>query len=210
MRLATVLFLLLLFPGLPAIAEEGDEEEKPKGEEGERPGGPGGRRGGPGAGRGGMGRGGSMWDRVRRFDKDGDGKVTAEEFTGPQRFFDRMDTDGDGCITKDEAEAMRGGRGQGGGGRAGGLSPTAIDTDKDGKVSQAEWTAWFEKADKNGDGEVDTHEWAAASTGRALRDPAPKVGDAAPKVEVESLKTRKLVDLSAPKRTTVLIFGSHT
>jgi len=211
MRPATVLLLLLLFPCLSALADEGDgEEEKPKGEDERGP--RGGARGGQGRG-GGMGRGGSMWERMSRFDKDGDGRVTADEFTGPQRIFDRMDSDGDGVVTKEEAEAMRGrgqgGRGQGGQGR-GGIDPQAIDTDKDGKVTKAEWTAFFEKADKNGDGEVDKDEWTAAATGRQLRDPAPKVGDAAPKVKADSMKTRKPVDLSAPKRTTVLIFGSHT
>lgn len=41
-------------------------------------------------------------------------------------------------------------------------------------------------------------------------DNAPKVGDAIPKVSAVSLKDKKVVDLSAPKRPTVLIFGSHT
>lgn len=41
-------------------------------------------------------------------------------------------------------------------------------------------------------------------------DNAPKVGDVIPKVSAVSLVDKKVVDLSAPKRTTVLIFGSHT
>lgn len=41
-------------------------------------------------------------------------------------------------------------------------------------------------------------------------DNAPKVGDVIPKVSAVSLTDKKVVDLSAPKRPTVLIFGSHT
>ncbi|MGJ8655967.1 MAG: hypothetical protein ACSHX6_05895 [Akkermansiaceae bacterium] len=41
-------------------------------------------------------------------------------------------------------------------------------------------------------------------------DNAPKVGDPIPKVSAVSLSDKKVVDLSAPKRATVLIFGSHT
>jgi len=37
------------------------------------------------------------------FDKDKDGKVTKEEFTGPENMFDQLDANGDGAITEDEA-----------------------------------------------------------------------------------------------------------
>lgn len=49
--------------------------------------------------------GGKAGDRVRQYDKDGDGIVTAAEFpTGKERRFKRMDTNGDGQLTGDELE----------------------------------------------------------------------------------------------------------
>lgn len=48
----------------------------------------------------------------------------------------------------------------------------------------------------------------AAQYGRP--DNAPKVGDPIPKVSAVTLLDGEKVDLSQPKRVTVLIFGSHT
>ena len=63
------------------------------------------------------GKGGGKF--IARFDKDGDSKVSADEFPRSAEQFARLDTDGDGYITEDEAPAGRqgGGRGMGGGGR---------------------------------------------------------------------------------------------
>ena len=61
------------------------------------------------------------WDRMQRFDTNEDGKVSREEFTGPDRIFDRMDADKDGFVTKEEAKNMRRGRGGRGGGAGGGM-----------------------------------------------------------------------------------------
>jgi len=47
---------------------------------------------------------------LRRFDKNGDGRVTREEFDGPSRRFDRLDRDGDGVVTAEEAAAAPPGR----------------------------------------------------------------------------------------------------
>jgi hypothetical protein len=39
---------------------------------------------------------------LQKFDKDNDGKVSKEEFTGPEQIFQRFDKDGDGYVTKPE------------------------------------------------------------------------------------------------------------
>ncbi|MHC4340302.1 MAG: EF-hand domain-containing protein [Planctomycetota bacterium] len=151
---------------------------------------------------------GDPWERLRSYDSDGDGKVSRDEFTGPERLFNRFDTDRDGFVTEAEVRRMRGGR-QGRGGAPGGTA-RLFDTDGDGRVTKEEWDAFFKKADKNGDGILQTEELSVAMSGRALRDDAPKVGDEAPKVKAKSLTDGRYVDLSKPKRLTVLVFGSWT
>ena len=39
---------------------------------------------------------------IEDFDKDGDGKVSKQEFTGPEKVFMKFDKNKDGFITKDE------------------------------------------------------------------------------------------------------------
>ncbi len=41
-------------------------------------------------------------ERFRAMDKDRDGKVSREEFTGPKPRFDQLDKDGDGFLTQPE------------------------------------------------------------------------------------------------------------
>ena len=48
--------------------------------------------------------GGQLEQRFRQLDRDGDGKLTADELP-QQRLFRRLDADGDGSITLDEAKA---------------------------------------------------------------------------------------------------------
>ena len=41
-------------------------------------------------------------ERFKAMDKDGDGKVSRDEFTGPKPRFDVLDRDGDGLLTQQE------------------------------------------------------------------------------------------------------------
>ncbi len=40
---------------------------------------------------------------VTRLDRDGDGKVSKDEFDGPSQHFSRFDKNGDGYLSDDEA-----------------------------------------------------------------------------------------------------------
>ena len=52
---------------------------------------------------------GGLAERIQQIDKNGDGKISAEEFPGAQ--FKQMDKDGNGFVTLDEARAFYAGRG---------------------------------------------------------------------------------------------------
>jgi len=41
-------------------------------------------------------------DMIKRFDKDGDGRISKEEWIGPAPLFERLDRNGDGAVTQDE------------------------------------------------------------------------------------------------------------
>lgn len=61
-----------------------------------------------GRGRGGPGGGGARFaDLIKRSDKDGDGKVTREEFQGRPEMFERLDRNGDGVIDAADAPQPR-------------------------------------------------------------------------------------------------------
>jgi len=150
------------------------------------------------------------WERIKQYDADGDGKITKQEFQGPERFWDRLDANGDGELTREEVGKMRRrGRGENQRGGGNGLM-RAADTDRDGKVSKAEWDAYFKKMDENGDGQLDEGEMRAAMAGGSYNDSAPKVGAPAPKVSVTRQADGAKVELSRLKKPTVLVFGSWT
>lgn len=60
---------------------------------------------------GGLGKAGGPMQRLAGMDKNGDGKVSRQEFTGPPGLFDRIDANKDGFITMAEARTFA----QGGG-----------------------------------------------------------------------------------------------
>ena len=106
-----------------------DQKSKPSGDQA-RPG-SGERRSGQRGQFGGRGRGFSFERLAERHDANKDGKITREEWKGPEQFFDRMDKNGDGTITKDEFGAGFGGGGQRGG--FGGAKQPGGEAQQDGR-----------------------------------------------------------------------------
>jgi hypothetical protein len=91
------------------------------------------------------------WDWLAaRYDADKNGRITREEFRGPAELFDRLDRDGDGALTPDDfdwsdrspflrqvrmtAQCFR-----------------SLDTNSNGRISRAEWEAFFARAAKGKD-----------------------------------------------------------
>ena len=106
------------FPFYPRMLKGTPDASFRRGPPGGGPGG-GGKTAGAG-GQGGVGKQGG--DPIKKFDKDGDGKISMEEAPGPMKTnFAKHDTNGDGFIDADEAKLLPSPRNQGGPG--GGGSP---------------------------------------------------------------------------------------
>ena len=106
------------FPFYPRMLKGTPDASFRRGPPGGGPGG-GGKTAGSG-GQGGVGKQGG--DPIKKFDKDGDGKISMEEAPGPMKTnFAKHDTNGDGFIDVDEAKLLPSPRNQGGPG--GGAPP---------------------------------------------------------------------------------------
>lgn len=107
-------------------------------------------------------RGGGHGHMLTSADANNDGNITREEFLArPTEMFERLDADDNGVISASE-RPQRGERGERGD-RPERVNP---DTNGDGQLSQAEFTAMgaglFERFDANDDGSVTREEMVAA------------------------------------------------
>ncbi len=106
---------------------------------------------------------GAIGERFGAIDKNADGTISKDEFTGPEFLFQRADANGDGVLTKDEADKFQPGAAPGTGTVAAGLGKRILAMDKngDGKVSKDEFAGKpeaFDRLDANKDGFVAANE----------------------------------------------------
>jgi len=126
----------------------------------------------------------ARWQRMLdRWDENGDGKISADEFQGAENMFARLDANGDGELTQDEMRAPR--AGAQGVREAGNFEQrwqwmlNNWDANNDGQISQDEFQGpqeAFGRLDADGDGAITMREARRALQGRqrqqAARDPA--------------------------------------
>lgn len=70
-------------------------------------------------------KGKAMSERIKMFDANKDGKITREEFKGPEQIFKRVDRNGDGVISAEELDGLQVGRVNQKAGAAGRAAPEA-------------------------------------------------------------------------------------
>lgn len=115
---------------------------------------------------------------LKRFDKDNDGKISAAEWPKDGRLkFEKADANSDGFVTGEEMAQAHKPREGGKGDPAGRLAK--LDTDKDGKLSLAEWNAMgdkmFARLDDNKDGKISADEMPKHDHKKKPQDGEPPV-----------------------------------
>jgi Ca2+-binding EF-hand superfamily protein len=109
-----------------------------------------------------------------RPDANNDGTVTREEFLArPNAMFDAMDANDDGVLSSAEMAEHRSHRGRSDHRRRRGPDPVRFDSNRDGRITQAEFSTGgqmiFERLDADDDGRI-TQEEADAAPRRRERD----------------------------------------
>lgn len=108
----------------------------------------------------------------------------------------RHDSDKDGKVSKVEFKGPE-------------MAFTRFDADKDGFVTKAEMESLTPKKG-GGDSMKSKKGGGKSGKGGGRTDNAPAAGTQAPKLKAQMLNSEAFVDLGEIKKTTVLIFGSHT
>ena len=103
--------------------------------------------------------------RFKAMDKNGDGKVSRDEFPGRPQMFERVDANKDGFLEASEVKALAASTAKAppAGAPQPGARIMAMDKDGDGKVSKAEFVgapAFFDRLDSDKDGSLSKDEAA--------------------------------------------------
>lgn len=172
---------------------------------------------------------------ARRFDADGDGRITPAEFKGSRELFAALDRDRDGVLTAEDVDwSERSAFAR----QLGMVSQWMyrIDTSSNGRISKQEWEEFFEKS-AQGKGHLTQEDLRAAltqvpkRTGPPPKGPSPAtlmagllngelgsflhgpaVGERAPGFTLKTHDGKRSISLSEfrGKVPVVLIFGSFT
>jgi len=162
----------------------------------------------------------SMWEMMKRHDKDGDDRVTREEFGGKPEVFAKIDRDGDGTVTREEVETAARGRTRGGG-RSGSSADVGwvfkrLDWDRNGRLDDGDLAEITKRSDLDRDGavtEAEFNDFLLRNSGHMAFGRAPIVGSPAPDFRLTPLEGEGWITLSGileRKRPVVLVFGSFT
>jgi hypothetical protein len=173
------------------------------------------------------------WDATRkRYDRDGDGKITRQEFGGAAADFARLDRNHDGVVTPPDFDFS----GSSLAPSPGSLVFSRMDRDGNGKVTREELDAFFRAADSGGQGFLSLSDLQDAfipppmpptasrgpSKATLVRglfrreigslEPGPKVDESAPDFTLRTNDGKAEITLSrliGPKPV-VLVFGNFT
>ncbi len=177
---------------------------------------------------------------ARRFDRNGDGRITADEMKEHPALFARLDRDGDGVITAGDFDWSEQSPFVRQMGQVRGWM-SRIDQNSNGRLSKQEWLEFFEKASKGKD-HLTPEDLREALMGKpkqtAAKPPAepsagemlqvlipglltgelgsffegPDVGDRAPSFTLKTHDGKQTVSLRdyRGKKPVVLVFGSFT
>ena len=126
--------------------------------------------------------------RFDQADRNGDGRIARDEWTGSVAAFNRVDRNGDGVITRDEYSTGFADRAAGTSGAAMNQADRSrreeitarfnrVDRNGDGRIARDEWTgnaAAFNRMDRNGDGVITREEYSTAIADRTSGAAAPR------------------------------------